>query len=57
MKSTCDGVVSIPRSRSDVQLAQHRIMQLIAAGQIEPLRHNRQPPHAQKDVPVCSRPV
>ena len=57
MKSTCEGVASFPRSRSNVQLAQQRIMQLIAAGQMESLRHDRQIPHRQKDLPACSQSV
>ncbi|RML92457.1 hypothetical protein SAMN03159376_01850 [Pseudomonas sp. NFACC09-4] len=56
MKSTCEGVVSFPRSRSHVQLAQQRIMQLIAAGQMEALRHGTQITHTQKNPPACSRP-
>lgn len=57
MKFTCDGVGSVPRSRSNVQLAQQRIMQLIAAGRMEAPRRDRQIPHTQKDLPTCSRPV
>jgi len=56
MKSTCEAGVSIPRSRSDLQLAQQRVMQLIAAGQLEALRHNRQITHT-KDLPACSPPA
>jgi hypothetical protein len=39
-----------------VQLAQQRIMQLIAAGQMEALRHGTQITHTQKNPPACSRP-
>lgn len=57
MKSTYEAGVSIPRSRSALQLAQLRVMQLIAAGQLEALRHDRQIPRTQKKLAGCSRPA